>query len=66
MNQLVVIHDENGRPCAWGLSIDPAAARTEAERQWASYLKMNSGTKRGTLHVHVVEDNPRPKRRTKR
>ena len=51
-----MIHNKDGRPCAWGLAPEAKDARKEAERQWASYVEKNPGTERGQTHSHMLPD----------
>jgi hypothetical protein len=56
---LVIQHNTDGRPCAWGLvpTSNPEAeklAKEEAERQWKKH-SCYPGEEKGELAIHVLD-----------
>lgn len=51
---LVIIHNSDGRPCAWGLAPTQELARAEAERQWADHL-CYPGEERGQVTMNDMD-----------
>jgi hypothetical protein len=51
---LVIIENEQGRPCGWGLAMTREAALAEAERQWKLHV-CDPGERRGKTIVNDLE-----------
>ena len=51
---MVMIHNSDGRPCAWGLACTQEAARDEAECQWAAH-SCYDGEQRGKVTANDLD-----------
>lgn len=57
---LVIVHNTDGRPCGWGVSVHESEARKEAERQFKTH-RCYLDEKRGKTTTHILPKKEDPR-----